>query len=102
MWSVGGAVTSLGHIGIVRGTILLLALERHIEVLSDHSTVAEEAETEGDILLPEAERHEAPAQLHIVRSDVETLHTVTHNTADGAVATHTVAVVVSTHYGNEG
>ena len=64
MWAV--SLCALCHICIILCTILLITAERHIATLSNHSTVRECTQAEGDVLLPECERHETPAQLSII------------------------------------
>ena len=60
-------------------------------------TVAESAECECDVLLPELEVDESPAELRIVESHVKTLYSVEHQTSDCAVSAESVVVGLDSH-----
>ena len=85
--------TRLRHILVILCAVLFFAAECHIVVACNHCTVAEDVETERDVLLPKGKTHESPTKLNVVRCHIETLYAVTLHTTHCAVATHTLAVV---------
>ena len=92
----------LRHVLLVGFAEFLLAPEAHVASARHHRSVAEGAEPEGDVLVPEGEVDESPAQFGGVGRHVESYDPVAHDAPDRAVSPHTVLVAVLSHHGDVG